>query len=49
MPPLPRSCTWDNPYGGQCWDTFELSPDGGRLTQHTEMTIRDSGRSTRYK
>jgi hypothetical protein len=49
-PPLPsRSCTWEDPYGGDCTDTFELSPDGGTLTQHTDMSIRGSGRRTQYK
>jgi hypothetical protein len=42
-------CTWEDPYGGDCTDTFELSPDGGTLTQHTDMSIRGSGRRTQYK
>ncbi|PSC68224.1 poly-glutamine tract-binding [Micractinium conductrix] len=41
--------TWGEPYGGECRDTFELSPDGQVLTQHTEMSIASSGRFTTYK
>lgn len=40
--------TWDDPYGGECKDTFVLSDDGTTLTQVTEMRIRGSGRETRY-
>lgn len=42
-------CEWEDPYGGQCTDTFELSPCGTTLTQHTDMTIRSSGRRTQYR
>eukprot|EP00884_Botryococcus_braunii_P012179 jgi/Botrbrau1/20962/Bobra.0135s0080.1 len=41
--------TWENPFGGICSDLFELSEDGHTLTQVSNMTIRDSGRSTLYK
>ena len=40
--------TWEDLFGGECKDTFELSGDGGTLVQVTEMRIRGSGRETRY-
>ncbi|KAK9808804.1 hypothetical protein WJX72_004024 [[Myrmecia] bisecta] len=40
---------WENPYGGECADTFELSQDGRTLTQWTDMLIRDSQRRCQYK
>lgn len=48
-PVAPRRCTWEDPYGGECTDTFVLSECGGVLTQFTSMSIRSSGRSTQYK
>ena len=42
-------CTWGEPHGGDCTDTFSLSEDGGTVTQWTEMAIRGTGRSTKYK
>ena len=47
LPPAPR-CTFDDPYGGQCSDTFELGAGGDTLTQHTDMTINGRGR-TQYR
>ena len=47
---LPCRCTWEDPYGGTCADTFELSPCGGTLTQHTDMAIRArGGERSQYK
>ena len=46
---LPCRCTWEDPYGGTSNDTFELSPCGGTLTQHSDMVIRASGERTQYK
>ena len=39
---------WEDPYGGECADTFTLSPDGESLSQVTEMRIRGTGRQTTY-
>ena len=49
--PLPYTCraSWGEPYGGDCDDTFHLSPDGNTLTQHTDMVQRSSGVRTQYK
>ena len=33
---------WDNPYGGECADTFVLSASGNEMTQVTEMHFRDT-------
>lgn len=42
-------CSWEDPYGGDCTDTFELSTSGDTLMQHTDMSIRSNGRRTQYK
>ena len=58
--PLPAACaapslnkpcraSWGEPYGGDCDDTFQLSPDGNTLTQHTDMVQRSTGLRTQYK
>ena len=31
---------WEDPYGGECDDTFVLSPSGNEMTQVTEMLFR---------
>lgn len=43
------TCTWQDPYGGECCDTFVLSEDGQRLTQITDMSVHGSGRRTVYR
>lgn len=43
------SVSWDDPYGGECTDEFILSPDGTRLTQETDMRMRESGQRVTYK
>ncbi|KAL4855955.1 hypothetical protein ACK3TF_003712 [Chlorella vulgaris] len=43
------TASWQDPFGGDCTDTFELSADGSTLTQYTDMTIRSSGRHAAYK
>lgn len=41
--------TWDDPYGGECWDVFILSPgDDNVLEQHTEMKMIN-GKGAKYK
>eukprot|EP00891_Asterochloris_glomerata_P008731 jgi/Astpho2/8731/Aster-x1541 len=40
---------WENPFGGTCADTFELSSDNSTLTQHTDMVIADTGQQVKYK
>ena len=42
-------CTWTDPLGGVCTDTFVLSSDGTTLTQVTYMRMSGSGRSTEYR
>lgn len=39
------SCSWGDPYGGQCTDTFVLQ--GDTLTQVTDMSA--GGRHTQYR
>lgn len=43
------SVEWDNPHGGVCDDTFELSEDGSQLVQGTNMVIRDTQLHVDYK
>ena len=47
--PTPCSAAWGEPYGGDCDDTFHLSPDGNTLTQDTNMVQRTTGKRTQYK
>lgn len=49
MLPFCGRVTWDNPYGGVCSDLFQLSEDGHTLTQVSNMTINDTGRTTVYR
>lgn len=37
-----RRVQWENPYGGECADTFVLSDSGNEMTQITEMLFRDT-------
>ena len=49
LPLLCCSVRWGEPYAGEGSDTFELSPDGTTLTQHTEMVSAATGQCLRYK
>ncbi|KAL4425760.1 hypothetical protein ABPG75_009776 [Micractinium tetrahymenae] len=40
---------WGEPFAGRGTDTFELSPDGSTLTQHTVMEGTVSGEQVKYK
>lgn len=42
-------CTWSDPYGGRCSDTFNLSEDGHTLIQVTDMEVHTSGRRTQFR
>ena len=46
---LPHRVRWENPFGGTCDDTFELSSDNSTLTQHTDMVMADTGQQVKYK
>lgn len=39
---------WDDPFGGTCQDTFDMSEDGQKLTQVTEMVMK-TGEICNYK
>lgn len=43
-----RSVEWNDPFGGHCSDTFQVSADNQTLTQVTEMTMR-SGKACTYR
>ncbi|KAK9862509.1 hypothetical protein WJX84_002777 [Apatococcus fuscideae] len=42
------SVEWDDPFGGRCLDTFQVSDDNQTLTQLTEMTMQ-SGKTCMYR
>ena len=42
------SVTWDDPLGGECTDTFVLSPCGRKLTQLSVLSVRGK-EAVRYK
>lgn len=40
---------FDNPIGGFCKDTFQLSEDGTQLTQTTDMTMKETSENIVYR